>query len=82
MDEIERFQLKLDELENVTGGVISDGLKQVLDDMSKQDPLPIAYFIQAIYQLPSDSPILEGTSKDEILGYLAAKISEERQKQQ
>ena len=68
----------LDDLEKVTGGEISEGLKDVLDEMSKQDPLPIAYFIQAIYQLPSDSPLLEGTSKDEIVGYLATKISEER----
>ena len=82
MDEKKRVQLMLEDLEKVTGGEISQGLKDVLDEMSKQDPLPIAYFIQAIYQLPDDSPLLEGTSKDEIVGYLAMKISEERQKQQ
>ena len=80
MDEKKRVQLMLEDLEKVTGGEISQGLKDVLDEMSKQDPLPIAYFIQAIYQLPDDSPLLEGTSKDEIVGYLATKISEERSK--
>ena len=81
MDEKMRIKLMIDELEKVTGGEMSNSLREVLDDMSKQDPLPIAYFIQAIYQLPSDSPLLEGTSKDEVITYLAKKISEERNKQ-
>ena len=81
MDEKTRIKLMIDELEKVTGGEMSNSLREVLDDMSKQDPLPIAYFIQAIYQLPSDSPLLEGTSKDEVITYLAKKISEERNKQ-